>query len=253
MKVISVVNRKGGVAKTATALTLGAGLKQRGYKLLYIDLDSQGNLTTNLNISNPLNTAFNIFSKGSKAVECITSENGNDLIASGSDLSIIDLVLANSIGAEYRLTESLECLRTSNSYDFVIIDTAPALNLLVANALTASDSVVIPVQADAFSYDGLTDIVQVIASIKKYSNKNLEINGILITRYSNKSIISKTLKKELTELAKDLGTRVYTNPIRECIAVKEAQLQNVDLLTYSPKCNASIDYQSFIDELLQTI
>lgn len=253
MKVISVVNRKGGVAKTATALTLGAGLKQRGYKVLYIDLDSQGNLTTNLNISNPLNTAFNIFSKGSKAIECITSENGNDLIASGSDLSIIDLVLANSIGAEYRLTESLECLRTSNSYDFVIIDTAPALNLLVANALTASDSVVIPVQADAFSYDGLTDIVQVIASIKKYSNKNLEINGILITRYSNKSIISKTLKKELTELAKDLGTRVYTNPIRECIAVKEAQLQNVDLLTYSPKCNASIDYQSFIDELLQTI
>ena len=253
MKVISVVNRKGGVAKTATALTLGAGLKQRGYKVLYIDLDSQGNLTTNLNISNPLNTAFNIFSKGSKAIECITSENGNDLIASGSDLSIIDLVLANSIGAEYRLTESLECLRTSNSYDFVIIDTAPALNLLVANALTASDSVVIPVQADAFSYDGLTDIVQVIASIKKYSNKNLEINGVLITRYSNKSIISKTLKKELTELAKDLGTRVYTNPIRECIAVKEAQLQNVDLLTYSPKCNASIDYQSFIDELLQTI
>lgn len=253
MKVISVVNRKGGVAKTATALTLGAGLKQRGYKVLYIDLDSQGNLTTNLNISNPLNTAFNIFSKGSKAIECITSENGNDLIASGSDLSIIDLVLANSIGAEYRLTESLECLRTGNSYDFVIIDTAPALNLLVANALTASDSVVIPVQADAFSYDGLTDIVQVIASIKKYSNKNLEINGVLITRYSNKSIISKTLKKELTELAKDLGTRVYTNPIRECIAVKEAQLQNVDLLTYSPKCNASIDYQSFIDELLQTI
>lgn len=253
MKVISVVNRKGGVAKTATALTLGAGLKRKGYKVLFIDLDSQGNLTSNLDVTASQYTVFDIFQRKRKAVECITKANENYVIASSEALSNIDSILHNTIGAEYRLKEALESLRKNNSFDYAVIDTAPALDILTINSLTASDSVVIPVQAEVFSLDGLAKIAEVIASCIKYTNSNLKVNGVLITRYNSQTILAKAMKAEIEQLSEQLGFNVYKQPIRECIAVKEAQASNTDLFTYSPNCNASLDYQAFINELLESI
>ena len=135
-------------------------------------------------------------------------------------------------------------------YDYVIIDTPPALGILTINALTACDKVLIPAEPDISSIQGVTQLKDTIDAVREYCNPDLKVDGILITRYS-RTILSKDLTDEIKDIAKTMGTKVYTQPIRECIALKESKTQIKDIFEYSKNSNATNDYSALVEEILK--
>lgn len=244
MKTISVINRKGGVGKSVTAQALGAGLMKKGYKVLFIDLDSQANLTYGMGASFDGYSSMDIL-QGIKASDAIQHTAQGDIIAGSEQLATADADI-NGKDKEYRLKRALDGL----NYDYAIIDTPAALGTLTINALTASYGVIIPVQAEIYSLQGIGLLNRAIEAVKEHSNKNLSILGVLITRFDKRSILSRDMQANINDVAKELKTRLYSTPIRECISVKEAQACQQDIFTYAPKSNAAKDYSAFIDEFL---
>lgn len=245
MQTISIVNRKGGVGKTATAHALGAGLSLKGYRVLFIDLDSQCNLSFDLGAKTAPLTALEVLTGSAKAEEAIQHTPGGDIIAGSPALAGADMTIEGT-GKEYRLKEALEPLQ----YDFIIIDTPPALGVLTINALTASDRAIIPAQAEVYSLQGIGLLYEAIQAVKKYTNKSLTVEGVLITRYNGRAILSKDMKSNLEEIAQSLNTKVFQTPIRECISIKEAQAMQTDIFSYAPRSNASADYKALVEEIL---
>ena len=245
MQTISIVNRKGGVGKTATAHALGAGLSLKGYRVLFIDLDSQCNLSFDLGAKTAPLTALEVLTGSAKAEEAIQHTPGGDIIAGSPALAGADMTIEGT-GKEYRLKEALEPLQ----YDFIIIDTPPALGVLTINALTASDRAIIPAQAEVYSLQGIGLLYEAIQAVKKYTNKSLIVEGVLITRYNGRAILSKDMKSNLEEIAQSLNTKVFQTPIRECISIKEAQAMQTDIFSYAPRSNASADYKALVEEIL---
>ena len=246
-KVIAVVNRRGGVGKTATAHALGAGLRERGFKVLFVDLDSQSNLTFDLGAKAQALTTMEVLTGTASAEEAIQKTQGGDIIPASPSLAGADITIEGT-GKEYRLKEALEDVK---GYDYIIIDTPPALSVLTINALTSADLAVIPAQAEIHSLQGISLLNEAIEAVRRYTNPKLKIAGILITRYAGRAILSKQMKESLQERAEELKTKVFNTPIRECIAIKEAQAMQRDIFTYAPKSNATEDYNAFIEELLE--
>lgn len=245
---ISIINQKGGVGKSTTSNSLGAGLFIKGYKVLYIDLDAQGNLTYSIGGDSEKCSTFELLTGKATAEELIINTKQGDLIQASSNLASADTILTQT-GKEYKLREAIEPLK--NIYDYIIIDTPPALGTLTINALTSCNSVIIPAQADIYSLQGIGQLNETIQTVKNYCNPNLIIKGILVTRYSSRNVISKDMLELLKDTAKRLNTKLYDTKIRECIALKESQAVKQDIYTYSPKSNASIDYKAFIEEVVK--
>lgn len=249
MQVIAIVNRKGGVGKTATAQALGAGLQKKGYKVLFVDLDSQANLSYALKADPAKPNSLDLLTEAVKPSEAVQQTENGYIIAGSDRLARADANIEDNAGKYYHLKEALEALK--KSFDYVVIDTPAALDILTLNALTAAHGVIIPVQADIYSLQGIDQLQQAVNTVKKYSNKDLKIKGVLITRYNSRANISKDMKDNLEDMAKALNTKVYKTPIRECTAIKEAQFTQQDIFTYAPKSNASADYIEFIKEFLK--
>ena len=247
-EIISIISKKGGVGKTMTAQTLGAGLMRKKKKVLFIDLDSQMNLTYTTGAKFQKPTSYEVLMGNATAKEAIQQTENGDIIPASEFLAGADLTI-NETGKEYRLKEALEPIL--NDYDYVVIDTPAALGTLTINALTASDSTVIPVQADVLSIQTLVLIKNTLESVKKYCNQKLKIKGILVTRYSGRAILSQDMLENLKECSKALNTKVFKTPIRECIAAKESQAVKKDIFSYAPRSNAAKDYESFISEFLK--
>lgn len=246
MQVVAVVNRRGGVGKTVTAHALGAGLKQKGKKVLFIDLDSQTNLTFDTGAEEAEITAMEMLTGQVPAEEAITSTDQGDIIPASADLATADIVIKDT-GREYRLKEAIEGLK----YDYIIIDTPPALGILTTNALTAADRVIVPAQAEIHSLQGIGLLKDTLDAVRKYTNPKLKIDGILLTRYNSRAIISQDMRTDLEEMARQMQTKLYSTPIRECTAIKEAQALQQDIFTYAPKSNAAKDYTEFITQFLK--
>lgn len=246
MEVIAVLSRKGGVGKTATAQALGAGLRRRGKRVLYIDLDSQTNLSYGVGADPAQFNSMDVLTGKVKARDAIQHTEQGDVIAGSEDLAGADVVITQN-GKEYRLKEALSGL----NYDFVVIDTPAALGTLTVNALTAANGVIIPVQADIFSLQGIGLLQQAVERVKARCNTGLKIEGILITRYNARAVISRDMQENLADIAKHLSTCVYTYPIRECISIKEAQAMQQDIFSYAPKSNAAKDYEAFVKEFMK--
>lgn len=248
MNVISVANQKGGVGKSTIAQILGNALRHKGNRVLFIDLDQQGNLTYGIGINEVTGaTSYHLLKQQANAHDAIVTTKQGDIIPASDDLASIDIELYNEIGKEYRIKEALEPLK--NEYDFIIIDTPPTLSTVVINALTASNQVIIPTQADMYSLQGLAQLQNTIATVKKYTNPDLIVAGILITRFNSRTIYSQEIADMIEHTAKVLDTKVFESRIREAIAVKEAQGLQVDLFEYAPKANVTDDINSFIKEL----
>jgi chromosome partitioning protein len=246
-EVIAIVNRRGGVGKTVTAHAIGAGLIHKGYKVLFIDLDSQGNLTYDLGIDKPTISTYNLLTdKNINVLDAVIKTEQGALLAASPALSNADNVITGT-GKEYRLKEAIEPLKAY--YDYFIIDTPPALNSLTVNALTAADSLIIPAQAEIHSLQGIGLLNEAIEAVKKYTNPNLSIKGIVITRYNKRTILSRDMRANLEAIAKELNTKVFKIPIRENVTVKEAQAMRTDIFTYAPKSNAAKDYKALVDEI----
>lgn len=247
-EVYTVANRRGGVGKTATAHALGAGLTKRGYRVLYIDLDSQCNLSYDLGIQGELQySSLDVLEGRATASEAILETEGGEIIPASPELATADRII-DGVGKEYRLKEALEPI--ARNYDYIIIDTPPALGVLTVNALTASSRVIIPAQAEIHSLQGIDQLYGTIEAVKHFTNKKLKIEGVLLTRYIARSIISRDMKDNLEALAKEIGSKTFATPIRECSAIKEAQATQTNIYSYAPRSNASKDYEALVEEII---
>lgn len=245
MRTIAIVSRKGGVGKTATAHALGAGLARKGYSVLYVDLDSQTNLSKGLGADLTGASVLDLLLGDARAGEVIQETPQGDVMAAGEDLAGADAFIKGS-RKEYRLKDALREL----PYDYVIIDTPAALGALTVNALTAADCVVITAKADADSLDGLAQINKAVEAVKQRCNPGLYVDGILITLYKPRTIFGQDMLSNFKEAAKQMHTRVYAAPIRDNVAVSEAKYLQQDIFTYSPRSNGARDYGAFIDEFM---
>jgi chromosome partitioning protein len=245
---ISIINQKGGVGKSTTAHALGAGLAAKKFRVLFVDLDAQGNLSYSLALNNESPTSCEVLRGETPISEAIQSTPVGDAVAASPALSGMDMTLTQT-GKEYRLKEALEGVR--DHYDYIIVDTPPALGVLTINALTACTGVVIPAQADIFSLQGIGQLSTTIETVKKYCNPALVIKGILLTRFNPRSIISRDIAEMTADTAKQLNTRVYKTTIRESVAIREAQAEKQDIFRYAPNSNPAADYRAFVKEFLK--
>lgn len=247
-RIIAVTNQKGGIGKSTTAQALGAGLSLKGFKVLFADLDPQGNLSYSTQADPTKPTAYDLLTKRAGAAETIQPIERAHIIPAAAALSGADMEI-NGTGKEYRLREALEPIK--KKYDFIILDTPPALGTLTVNALTAADAVIIPAQADIYSLQGIGQLAETIQAVKTYCNRSLNIGGILLTRHSSRTILARDMVELIEQTAAQIGTKVYKTIIREGIAVKEAQANRQSLFDYAPNSKPAIDYAAFIDEFLE--
>ena len=246
-EVIAVINQKGGVGKSTTAQAIGQGLTLKGYKVLFVDLDAQGNLTYSLNASQSNKTVLEVLTKQVDAKDTIQKTATGDIMPSSLQLSGADLMLTE-MGKEYRLKEALEPIKSK--YDYIIIDTPPALGILTVNALTACTGVIIPAQADIYSLQGIGQLNSTIEAVKKYCNADLTLKGIVLTRYNKRAVLSRDVAELLEQTAQTLKTKLYKTHIRENVSIREAQIQKESIYNYAPNSNASKDYMQLIEEIL---
>jgi len=255
MKIITIANQKGGTGKTTTALCLGAELESKGYKVLYIDLDKQSDTSRTLKADPDSAGAFEILAERRPAAEVVQiTGTGSHAIASADSMANIDTLLndpKNQDRKEYRLSDSLKSV--SGKYDYAVIDTVTDLNGATINALTATDYLVISSTADDFSREGLLTLFNITDIIKQYTNKKLNVSGVLLVRYSDRSNINRAFKAEIKRIAEENGTKLFNTTIRENVAIREAQAFKQPITEYAPNSNGNADYLKFTEELLKEI
>lgn len=247
-EIFTVINQKGGVGKSTTAAALGAGLTLRGYRVLHIDLDAQGNLTFCMGAGAAALSSLEILTGTATAQEAIRHTAQGDIIPASPALAGAD-ALITATGKEYRLREALEPLH--DLYDYIVIDTPPALGILTVNALTACTGAIIPSQADVFSLQGIAMLGQTISTVRKYCNRDLKVKGIVLTRYNSRAVLSRDMADLIDQTAQQLQTRLYHTKIRECTALKEAQAVQDNIFAYAPKSNAAADYRDLVAEIIE--
>ena len=247
-KALAIINQKGGVGKSTTALAIGAGLSLKGYSVLFIDLDAQGNLSYTLGADTKGYNAMGVLERPETAKEEIQHTPQGDIIASSPKLAGADKLLEET-GKEYRLKEALETI--AGEYDYCIIDTPPAMGILTINALTACTGAILPAQADIYSLQGIGQLNSTIETVKKYCNPSLSIMGIVITRFNGRSIIRREVAEMLEHTADQLHTKLFSSKIRECTALVEAQATKQNIYSYAPRSNATADYKALVDEIIK--
>lgn len=250
MKTFVLSNQKGGCGKTSTAHALGFGLAEKGFRVLLVDSDAQCNLCDYCGIDTEQaegRTLYDVFKGRIQTAEAIQPVTQNiDLLLGDLSLSEADSEFT-STGREYMLKEALDPLQ--NEYDYCVIDTEPHLGILLANALTSADAVIIPLTASRFSIKGMKQLCRYINSISKYTNPTLKIEGILLTRYSERLVLNRILLDEVKQLAEDIGTKLFDTTIRQAIAMDESQFLQEDI--FSQDSAIADDYRRFVNELLE--
>ena len=250
MRVITLANQKGGVAKTTTSSALASGLSNRGKKVLAIDLDPQSNFTLScgVDVLSFEETIYNVF-KGETTIEKVITATplGYDLIPGGLNLAGADMEFTQ-LGREKMLAKALSKIKAN--YDFIIIDTPPTLGIITANALIASDYLIVPMAADIYSIQGLSQLSGFVENVYDNGNPELKIAGLLITKFNGRQNLSKALIDQIEAAAEQLQTKVFENRIRESVAIREAALLQSDIFKEAPKSNATVDYSNFTDEFL---
>ena len=244
-KVISISNHKGGVGKTTSAINIGAGLNILKKKVLLIDLDPQANLTQSLGLIDQERNIYGAL-RGEYNLQPIEILKGLDVIPSTLDLSGAEVELSSEPGREYILKELIEPLIAS--YDFIIIDSPPSLGLLTINAFTASDEILIPLQAQYLALQGLAKLVEVVDKIKGRLNKGLKVGGVFITQYDNRKVLNRDVVDTIQAHFKD---EVFKTKVRDNIALAEAPSQGLDIFRYSSKSNGAEDYLALSKEILK--
>lgn len=247
-EIIVITNQKGGVGKSTTAEALAEGLCIKGYKTLLIDLDPQGSISLSAKADTNIPTAYDLLTNKSNAHEVTQYRTQrSDIIPADENLAKLDIELT-AIGKDHRLKEKIEPL--VSKYNYIVIDTPPALGIITINALTAATSLIIPAQADLYSLQGIKQLYDTIVAIRTYTNPALTLRGILLTRHNSRSILSRDMSDTAKATAAEIGTFVYDTVIRECVALKEAQASQQTIYEYAPKSNASQDYLSFVEEFV---
>lgn len=247
-KVISVSNQKGGVGKTTTTGAVAAGFKLKGYRVLCVDLDPQSNLSFSSGAeTEDCPTIYEILKGEAKTSFSIQKMPSFDIISSNILLSGIELEFTQT-GREYLLKEALNTIK--DKYDYIFIDTPPALSILTVNAFTASDYIIIPMLADIFSLQGIAQLSETIDRVRKYCNPNVKVEGIVLTKYNKRTVLSREIKGTAELIAEQLNTSIFNSTIRSSVAIMEAQTNQQDIFSYAPKNAAAKDYSELVEELI---
>ena len=246
-----VANQKGGIGKSTTATNL-AGILGKKNKTLLIDADPQGNSTSTYEAKvEDVATLYDVMIDSDKLPisEAIQHTANGDIVASDPLLVKAEKVLDGDVEGFYRLKDALE--EIENDYKYIIIDTAPSLNIILYNCLIAADKVIIPVTADAYSMQGIQQLYDTIMAVKRRQNKDLSIAGLLLVKYSGRSNLEKETRENIEESAKQMNTVLFKTVIRECVKTKEAQEHKKLLIDYAPKCTTCLDYMDFAKEVVK--
>lgn len=249
MDIIAVINQKGGAGKSTTSQALYHGFGLLGYKALFIDLDPQGNTSFTLKAdkNGDYPTIYEVLKQKCDINEAIQKTNNADVIASSPYLSGADAEILE-VGKEFRLRDALRKL--NENYEFIVMDTPPALGILTVNALTASNSVVVPAEADSYNMQGISQLFDTISLVKQYTNPNLIVKGVLLNRYSPRQLYDRSILATLNETLLSFDTKLFNTIIRRAVNIKEAQGEQRSIYDYAPNATATEDYKRFIYEYL---
>ena len=254
-KIFSVINQKGGVGKTTTTVNLGTAMAACDAKVLLIDMDPQGNLSTGLGVS-PANRSvgiYDILSSRKKLNECIiNSEIPNlDIVTANENLLGVEIELSSDEGRAVNLRESLNnTFSDQKDYDFILLDCPPALNIRTLNALAASDGAIVPLQAEFYALEGLSQLLKTIDGISSTINEKLKLSGVILTMFDKRNNLSLQVEEDVRAY---LGDRVFTTKIPRNIRLSEAPSHGVPALIYDHKCLGSEAYINLAREFLDRV
>lgn len=243
-KVLSIMNYKGGTGKTTTVINVGACLAQKGYKTLLVDLDPQSNLSEGLNQFDVPNTLYYAFKTNSEPQQIEVSKNLY-LIASNLESVGFDFDLARQDYKEKVLDNMLSDV--IEKYDYVLLDLPPTLNTMVVNSLVISNKIIIPMEAEFFAYRGLDRIMDIVKKVKKNSNSNLDLLGVMITKY----LPNRNLSTEILDAVKThFEGKLFETKIRSNIKLSEAQANGKSIFEYDNLSNGAVDYGMLTEEII---
>ncbi len=249
-KIVSLTNQKGGVGKTTTSVNLAVSFAVSEVKTLLIDLDPQSNATTGLEqiTDEPKGTIYDIIIRGSKTKDIITNTKLEflDMITSTNDLVGAEVELVNVMAREHQLEKALKSIR--KKYDYILIDCPPSLGLLTLNALTCSNSVIIPIQCEYYALEGLGQLLNTVRLVQKNLNQKLEIEGVLLTMYDSRLNLSKQVADEVKGFFKD---KIFETIIHRNVRLSEAPSFGKPALLYDANSTGAQNYISLVEEILK--
>jgi chromosome partitioning protein len=250
-KIIAIANQKGGVGKTTTTINLGYSLSASGKKVLCVDMDPQSNMTSGFGIDNSsLNcTTYNILIEGrniKEALITLNEMNGISIVPSSIQLAGAEIELVPMLSREFRLKNSLNDVK--DDYDYILIDCPPSLGLLTINALTAADSVLVPIQCEYYALEGLTQLMNTINLIKKNINHSLEIEGVVLTMFNARTNLSIQVVDEVKKYFKG---KVYGTIIPRNIRLGEAPSFGKPISLYDPHSKGAEAYEELAKEIIE--
>ena len=249
-KIISISNQKGGVGKTTSSVNIATYLAASEIPTLIIDMDPQANSTSGLGIDmdNSTKSIYDVIIKEVSLEGAIqkTSLDCLDIIPASSQLVGAEIELVSEISREYMLKEALDSIK--GKYEYIIIDSPPSLGLLTLNVLTASDSIIIPIQCEYYALEGLSQLLNTIRLVQKRLNTKLKIEGILVTMYDSRLNLSKQVVRELEDYFED---KVYNTYIHRNVRLGEAPSHGKPILLYDASCVGAQDYMNLVSEILE--
>lgn len=248
--IIAVANQKGGVGKTTTAQALAAGLAERGFRVLGVDLDPQGNFSAACGAENyNVQTVYEVMKRVATIREALQrTRGGYDFVPANIMLAGAEQELSQT-GKEHRLKEAVS--EVTGNYDFIVIDTPPSLGVLTVNAFTCATDIIIPTTAGIFATAGISQLNETVTSVQKYCNPGVKIRGILFTRFNPRANISRQIHELTEQLGEYISAPIYKTYIRAAVAVEEAQANQKDIFDYAGRSTVAEDYRAFIKEFLK--
>jgi len=246
-RILAIANQKGGVGKTTTCVNLAAALNEKGKKVLLCDIDPQGNSTSGFGVDKKTqNTSYELILGAANTQDAIVHTPYGDVIPANKSLSGAEIELVSLEGREYRLKNAIQKLK--DEYDYILIDCPPSLGLLTINALCASDAVLIPVQCEYYALEGLSDLIYTIRVVKKGLNRDLEIDGILLTMFDSRTNLSIQVADEVK---RHFPGKIYSAVIPRNVRLSEAPSHGRPVLAYDPASRGADSYLKLAEEIIE--